>query len=227
MRRLFAWLLFVVSVAWVGVILDAPHAIAAERLHAGIAQFARRYGGGLQELRGRPPSLQARLRPWRAGVARTTYAIGSLICHQRPERAFSVGAVPYPVCARCQGLYLAAPFGVFLAILAWRRRNAGNAASPTMTARSPATTALATTALATTGPGAVRDPVRRWRVVLLAAAVPTILSVAIEAIGGPTSGASRFLTALPLGATVAAVVAAALLGLDRASATLTSRWPNA
>jgi uncharacterized membrane protein len=34
-----------------------------------------------------------------------TYAFGSLICHQLPERSFHIGAYQLPVCARCFGLY--------------------------------------------------------------------------------------------------------------------------
>jgi uncharacterized membrane protein len=33
------------------------------------------------------------------------YRVGGVICHQRPERSFYLGAVPLPVCARCAGIY--------------------------------------------------------------------------------------------------------------------------
>jgi uncharacterized membrane protein len=50
-----------------------------------------------------------------------TYALGSLVCHQRPERSFHVSAAQVPVCARCAGLYAGAAIGSVLAILAgWR-----------------------------------------------------------------------------------------------------------
>ena len=42
------------------------------------------------------------------------YIAASHVCHQRPERSFHVGAVPWPVCARCLGLYLAAPIGALV-----------------------------------------------------------------------------------------------------------------
>lgn len=35
------------------------------------------------------------------------YGIGSVVCHQRPERSLSWGTAPWPVCARCTGIYLA------------------------------------------------------------------------------------------------------------------------
>ena len=34
-----------------------------------------------------------------------TYAFGSLICHQIPERSFHLQAYQLPVCARCFGIY--------------------------------------------------------------------------------------------------------------------------
>lgn len=53
-------------------------------------------------------------------VATVVYLAGGRICHQRPERSFATRDVQWPVCARCSGLYLAAPFGA-LALLARRR----------------------------------------------------------------------------------------------------------
>jgi uncharacterized membrane protein len=47
------------------------------------------------------------------------YAAASRICHQRPERSFQTHDVSWPVCARCSGLYIAAPFAAFIA---FRRR---------------------------------------------------------------------------------------------------------
>jgi uncharacterized membrane protein len=50
------------------------------------------------------------------------YAAASRVCHQRPERSFHTHDVAWPVCARCAGLYLAAPFA---ALTAFRRRSPG------------------------------------------------------------------------------------------------------
>jgi uncharacterized membrane protein len=47
------------------------------------------------------------------------YAIGSLICHQLPERSFFLGGQPLPVCARCTGLYLSGAAGA-MGWLAWK-----------------------------------------------------------------------------------------------------------
>jgi uncharacterized membrane protein len=55
---------------------------------------------------------------WTTGV----YVTCSHLCHQRPERSFHSAATPWPVCARCSGLYLAAPFGALAAVGSLRRR---------------------------------------------------------------------------------------------------------
>src|SRR5437867_4112806 len=34
-----------------------------------------------------------------------TYLVGSLLCHQRPERSFFLWGSQMPVCARCMGIY--------------------------------------------------------------------------------------------------------------------------
>jgi uncharacterized membrane protein len=34
-----------------------------------------------------------------------TYLVGSLLCHQRPERSFFLWGSQMPVCARCAGIY--------------------------------------------------------------------------------------------------------------------------
>jgi uncharacterized membrane protein len=47
------------------------------------------------------------------------YFAAGRICHQRPERSFATAGVQWPVCGRCSGLYLSAPFG---AAWAWARR---------------------------------------------------------------------------------------------------------
>jgi hypothetical protein len=53
---------------------------------------------------------------------------------------------------------------------------------------------------------------RRWRVLLLGAMVPTAVSIVLERLGGPSGTISRALAALPLGAVLAALVGAVLLG---------------
>lgn len=45
------------------------------------------------------------------------YAAASRVCHQRVERSFVTSGQPWPVCARCAGLYLSAPVGALAATL--------------------------------------------------------------------------------------------------------------
>ena len=56
-----------------------------------------------------------------ARAAAFVYAAASHVCHQKPERSFHTAGVSWPVCARCSGLYLAAPIGAFAALLTRRR----------------------------------------------------------------------------------------------------------
>ena len=41
-------------------------------------------------------------------AAAGVYGAGSLVCHQRAARSFTTAGRPWPVCARCAGIYLAA-----------------------------------------------------------------------------------------------------------------------
>jgi uncharacterized membrane protein len=43
-----------------------------------------------------------------ASLAALTYGIGSVICHQIPERSFHLGGLQLPVCGRCLGIYAGA-----------------------------------------------------------------------------------------------------------------------
>jgi uncharacterized membrane protein len=54
-------------------------------------------------------------------VTGVVYAIGALICHQRPERSFHWADAQLPVCARCTGLYVGAALGAFLWLALARR----------------------------------------------------------------------------------------------------------
>ena len=51
-------------------------------------------------------------------MAAILYALGSRICHQRPERSFHLFAVQLPVCARCAGIYAGAAAGSLLMLSA-------------------------------------------------------------------------------------------------------------
>lgn len=83
-------------------------------------------------------ALWAAALPWAAGagqdaeaapsaMAAVVYAVGQVLCHQRPERSFHWGVQPWPVCARCTGIYAGAAVGVLLAGLLRRQRLPGPA----------------------------------------------------------------------------------------------------
>jgi len=48
------------------------------------------------------------------------YMAAGLICHQRDNRSFHTHGMQWPVCARCSGLYLAAPLGALAALAGGR-----------------------------------------------------------------------------------------------------------
>jgi len=120
-------------------------------------------------------------------AAGVVYALSSFLCHQRPERSFRPWDVQFPVCARCQGIYLAAPFGVMLLVAAPRRRSGGGA------------DALASRVA--------------WQRVLVVACLPTMLTLVWEwTTGEMTPGIVRALAGGALGAAIAALVAAVIVG---------------
>lgn len=114
-------------------------------------------------------------------IAALLYALGSRICHQRPERSFHLFAVQLPVCARCAGIYAGAAAGSLLMLSASIRERLFHL-SP--------------------------------RTLLLAGALPTLMTIIIEW-SGAWAGANdaRAAVGVPLGLAVAFVVA-------RAAATL-------
>ena len=106
-----------------------------------------------------------------------TYAVGSLICHQLPERSFHLGAYQLPVCARCVGLYSGAAIA---GVSAWAARH-------------------------------LHAWPRHIRLLTVAAAVPTIVTVVAEWAGiWRPSNAIRAAAGTPLGFVAAFVVMRAL-----------------
>lgn len=76
------------------------------------------------------------------------YVVGSIVCHQIPERSFHLAGVQFPVCARCTGLYVGGAFGVVLWILRRNRRlGVHDARRALMVTAVPTLVTLATAAL--------------------------------------------------------------------------------
>jgi uncharacterized membrane protein len=111
-------------------------------------------------------------------VSSVVYLAASRVCHQRPERSFHTAHVQWPVCARCSGLYLAAPAGAIVAFASRRRRSRS------------------------------REPHAAAKIVwLLVASLPTAVTLALEWLRlAPMSNLTRAVAALPLGAMVAFLV---------------------
>jgi uncharacterized membrane protein len=106
------------------------------------------------------------------------YAVGSLICHQKPERSFTLWAVQMPVCARCTGIYLGA-----------------------------ALSALALP-FVRSAPGALARSRAATRIALVIAGLPTAATLLYEwSTGIMPSNAVRFGAGLPLGIAVAILIA--------------------
>ncbi len=73
-------------VLWVGALLAAT--FIASRVQVGVAAYA---------------------------ISAAIYQVGSILCHQRPERSFHLWGAQLPVCARCTGLYLGAAIAALVA----------------------------------------------------------------------------------------------------------------
>jgi uncharacterized membrane protein len=120
-----------------------------------------------------------------SAALRLSYALGSVVCHQRPDRSFFSCGVQWPVCGRCAGLYMGFALAGFVGLA---RVAAGRAAQTT-------------------------DDTRWWRRVLLLAAVPTAVLWLVEFAGGFNPGSVvRWAGALPLGIACACWLAAVARG---------------
>ena len=109
------------------------------------------------------------------------YAMGSVICHQLPERSFFIDGRQLPVCARCTGLYVSGAVG-FLGWVAVK--------------------------LARGWRGLSVQP-RAALAVVAGAAIPTVVSYVTGVIGvWDGSNLTRAALAVPLGVSAGAVLAA-------------------
>jgi len=123
--------------------------------------------------------------PASAGAA--IYALGSVVCHQIPERSFYLSGFQLPVCARCFAIYTGASIGAAAFVSAGRVRSM--AAWPSGSSRT-------------------------MRAAALLAALPTIVTVAAEMAGvWRPSNLTRAIAGAPLGVLLAVVVMSALATL--------------
>ena len=114
-------------------------------------------------------------------VGAIIFLVGSVVCHQIPERSFYWSGHQLPVCARCTGLYVSGTVG----LLAW----------------------IAIKTAMRWRPIAI-DPRVALRVLAITA-LPTALSLAASLLGvWDGSNVTRALLAIPLGCVAGAIVAA-------------------
>jgi uncharacterized membrane protein len=112
-------------------------------------------------------------------IVAIVYAIGSVVCHQLPERSFHLWGAQMPVCARCTGIYVGAAIAPLLLYVLRRVRLKADA------------TYAARTALVLGGLPTIATLVYEWTT------------------GVTPSNTIRALAGLPLGAAIAAIVLAA------------------
>jgi uncharacterized membrane protein len=144
------------AVAWPALLVAAP--LLASRAHA--------------------PMLAS-------GLILGVYGIGSLVCHQLPERSYHLWTAQMPVCARCAGIYFGAAAGALASVV--RTLDRGRPWSERRTLR----------------PSGVR-------VALGLAVIPTLVTLLYEwTIGDMPSHAIRAAAGAPLGLVVAWLVVAA------------------
>lgn len=187
--------LFAATLLWMGVLLAAPIVVAEGA------------------------SRQSDRLSFRAAGA--VYLFGRVICHQRPERSFHWHGVQLPVCARCFGLYAGAVVGAGIGwSTALRRRRSDRYKALTgdqevrrfsETTRQPPD--LLISCQPSRSPTSEIATLRRTKLVLAAAALPTLASVGLELSGIVVGSKSvRALMSVALGAAVAWVVSAAIAG---------------
>jgi hypothetical protein len=135
-----------------------------------------------------------------------TYLVGSLLCHQRPERSFFLWGSQMPVCARCLGIYAGAALAAlalpFVARLKPSRR------------RSPAKRASFGEAAHSTGvprPLACEGDALHWaRILLIVSIVPAAATLVYEwTTGDMPANWIRAVSSLPIGVVVAWIVQSA------------------
>ena len=108
------------------------------------------------------------------------YGIGSLVCHQLPERSYHLWTAQMPVCARCAGIYL----GAAIAAVGARAAHAGGMRLTLATGR--------------------------VRALIGVAVAPTLATLAYEwSTGDMPSHAIRAVAGLPIGLAVAWLVVGA------------------
>jgi Predicted membrane protein (DUF2085) len=124
-----------------------------------------------------------------------TYLVGSLLCHQRPERSFFLWGSQMPVCARCTGIYAGAAIAALALPFVARLKSSRRSADGAEAARSTGFTL-------------------HWaRNLLIVSIVPAAATLGYEWTTGDTpANWIRAVSGLPIGVVVAWIVRSAASG---------------
>lgn len=131
------------------------------------------------------------------------YAIGSMVCHQLPERSYHLWTAQMPVCARCAGIYAGAAVAAVLAAFSAPRKRCPTAVRPP-TEKRRASEGLTDAGHPFRGAALARRGAGFARTALVVAALPGALTLAYEWTTGQTPGnLIRAVSGIPIGAVVA------------------------
>ena len=134
-----------------------------------------------------------------------TYLVGSLLCHQRPERSFFLWGSQMPVCARCTGIYFGAALSALI-VTARRLRAKGASASLAGARVSPERAEAGRLQ-----PSGRRSPegvaLHFARMLLMVSVIPTAVTLGYEWTTGHTpANWIRAAAGIPIGVVVAWIV---------------------
>lgn len=139
-----------------------------------------------------------------AALIAGVYAIGSVVCHQLPERSYHLWTAPMPVCARCAGIY----FGAVLGASARAIRTAKAVRHSRRVAQDSPNVAQGFSPAKVVAQNV--NPAWRPRLALALAVAPTIVTLAYEwTTGDAPSHAIRAAAGVPIGVVVAWLIVAA------------------
>jgi hypothetical protein len=135
-----------------------------------------------------------------------TYLVGSLLCHQRPERSFFLWGSQLPVCARCTGIYAGAAIAA-LALLFVARLKPSRLGSPAKRASFGEARRSADGAEAARSTGVA---LHGARMLLIVSILPAVATLGYEwATANTPANWIRALSGLPIGVAVAWIVRSA------------------